>query len=307
MHRFIGVLVEVARRAHDSDPGESPPASLRAKQIRHHAYVQGAAGSADGVVHARIPDQADLRLRRKRAAAGLAASFSAVVVLYQKLVTASGSTSIRCSSIVDDLLASWRCSSWRWGSRGADGPDVFRIAAKPAYLIGERIGFGRSVVKAMPQDAATGEPICDPRRRRRARRRARNSAACAASRDMCNVATIPRPSDRADDAAPRPPRPRREGIRDGLHHDEWTVALGHRRLAIIDLQAVQPLANEDRRRLDLLQRRNLQPSLPAQALTECGHRFATHCDTEAIVHHFEERRTRRPCRTGWNVRLRDLG
>ena len=71
--------------------------------------------------------------------------------------------------------------------------------------------------------------------------------------------------------------------------DGWHVALGHRRLAIIDVAGGhQPLGNED----GLLQityngevynfqdlRAHLEPR---------GHRFATRCDTEVVVHHLEE-------------------
>jgi asparagine synthase (glutamine-hydrolysing) len=69
----------------------------------------------------------------------------------------------------------------------------------------------------------------------------------------------------------------------------WHVALGHRRLAIIDLATgVQPMENEDGRAVityngELYNYMALRPGLEA-----AGHRFKTHSDTEVIVHHFEE-------------------
>ena len=71
-------------------------------------------------------------------------------------------------------------------------------------------------------------------------------------------------------------------VRDG-------VALGHRRLAIIDLEAgAQPLSNEDGTiwvtyNGEIYNFRDL-----ARELTALGHVFRTHCDTEVIVHAYEE-------------------
>jgi asparagine synthase (glutamine-hydrolysing) len=71
-------------------------------------------------------------------------------------------------------------------------------------------------------------------------------------------------------------------VRDG-------VALGHRRLAIIDLEAgAQPLSNEDGNvwvtyNGEIYNYREL-----ARELAGLGHIFRTHCDTEVIVHAYEE-------------------
>lgn len=72
-------------------------------------------------------------------------------------------------------------------------------------------------------------------------------------------------------------------------HGPWQVHLGHRRLAIIDLEGgKQPLANEDGSvqitfNGEIYNFQSLHERLVAQ-----GHRFATRSDTEAIVHHFEQ-------------------
>src|SRR5687768_8895485 len=70
---------------------------------------------------------------------------------------------------------------------------------------------------------------------------------------------------------------------------DWQITLGHRRLSIIDLAGGhQPLSNEDRTiwitfNGEIYNFKELQAQLTAQ-----GHRFATRCDTEAIVHHIEQ-------------------
>jgi asparagine synthase (glutamine-hydrolysing) len=67
------------------------------------------------------------------------------------------------------------------------------------------------------------------------------------------------------------------------------VALGHRRLAIIDLDGGrQPMANEDDSvwitfNGEIYNYKELRPHLEAR-----GHRFKTHSDTEVIVHGYEE-------------------
>jgi asparagine synthase (glutamine-hydrolysing) len=71
--------------------------------------------------------------------------------------------------------------------------------------------------------------------------------------------------------------------------DGWHVALGHRRLAIIDVAGGhQPLGNEDGSLQityngEVYNFRDLRAALEPR-----GHRFATRCDTEVVVHHVEE-------------------
>src|SRR5437867_4792857 len=68
------------------------------------------------------------------------------------------------------------------------------------------------------------------------------------------------------------------------------AALGHRRLAIIDLSpaAAQPLPNEDGTILtvvngEIYNHRELRAGLEAK-----GHRFRSRCDSEVVVHLYEE-------------------
>src|SRR5262249_17275906 len=67
------------------------------------------------------------------------------------------------------------------------------------------------------------------------------------------------------------------------------VALGHRRLSIIDLVAgSQPLCNEDES-VWVTYNGEIYNYVELQRELELlGHRFRTRCDTEAIVHAYEE-------------------
>jgi len=110
---------------------------------------------------------------------------------------------------------------------------------------------------------------------------------------MCGIAGIvhtdsSRPADRGtivrmtDAMAHRGPEA--EGF---FVHNQ--VALGHRRLRIIDLEGgKQPLFNEDHSVVvvyngEIFNFREVQAELEAK-----GHQFRTHCDTEVIVHAYEE-------------------
>jgi asparagine synthase (glutamine-hydrolysing) len=71
--------------------------------------------------------------------------------------------------------------------------------------------------------------------------------------------------------------------------DDVHAALGHRRLSIVDLASgSQPLGNEDGTiqvvyNGEIYNHADLRPELEA-----AGHRYRTHCDTEAIVHAYEQ-------------------
>jgi asparagine synthase (glutamine-hydrolysing) len=70
---------------------------------------------------------------------------------------------------------------------------------------------------------------------------------------------------------------------------EWSIALGHRRLAIIDLAGgAQPLGNENGSVQITYNGEVYNFASLREDLLRRGHHFATHCDTESIVHHYEE-------------------
>ena len=82
---------------------------------------------------------------------------------------------------------------------------------------------------------------------------------------------------------------RHRGPDQGGLHREPGVGLGHRRLSIIDLASGrQPLANEDGSVVVVYNGEiyNFQPLM--EELRARGHRFRTRCDTEVIVHAWEE-------------------
>ncbi len=79
------------------------------------------------------------------------------------------------------------------------------------------------------------------------------------------------------------------GPDEGGIHLEPGVGLAHRRLSIIDLASgQQPLFNEDRSVAVTYNGEIYNFSELTRELEERGHRFRTHCDTEVIVHAWEE-------------------
>ena len=75
---------------------------------------------------------------------------------------------------------------------------------------------------------------------------------------------------------------------EGIHVDAG-IGLGHRRLAIIDLAGgAQPLFNEDRSVVVVYNGEIYNFQDLATELSSRGHTFRTHCDTEVIVHAWEE-------------------
>ena len=72
-------------------------------------------------------------------------------------------------------------------------------------------------------------------------------------------------------------------------HLEPGVGLAHRRLSIIDLAGgAQPLFNEDRTVVVVFNGEIYNFAELVTVLSARGHRFSTHCDTEVIVHGWEE-------------------
>ena len=79
------------------------------------------------------------------------------------------------------------------------------------------------------------------------------------------------------------------GPDEGGLHTESGVGLGHRRLSIIDLSSgQQPLFNEDHSVVVVYNGEIYNFKELAIELEQCGHVFRTHCDTEVIVHAWEE-------------------
>lgn len=72
-------------------------------------------------------------------------------------------------------------------------------------------------------------------------------------------------------------------------HIEPGVGLAHRRLSIIDLSSgAQPLFNEDQSVVVVYNGEIYNYLQLARELTSLGHTFRTHCDTEVIVHAWEQ-------------------
>ncbi len=79
------------------------------------------------------------------------------------------------------------------------------------------------------------------------------------------------------------------GPDEGGLHTEPGLGLGHRRLSIIDLSSgQQPLFNEDHSVVVVYNGEIYNFQELAVELKQCGHQFRTHCDTEVIVHAWEE-------------------
>jgi asparagine synthase (glutamine-hydrolysing) len=70
---------------------------------------------------------------------------------------------------------------------------------------------------------------------------------------------------------------------------DWTIALGHRRLSIIDIAGGhQPLCNEDGTVWITYNGEIYNFAALREKLERGGHHFATRCDTETIVHQVEQ-------------------
>jgi len=79
------------------------------------------------------------------------------------------------------------------------------------------------------------------------------------------------------------------GPDEGEVYTEPGLGLGHRRLSIMDVASGhQPLFNEDGSVVVVFNGEIYNYRKLAEQLTEAGHQFKTHCDTEVIVHAWEE-------------------
>ena len=76
----------------------------------------------------------------------------------------------------------------------------------------------------------------------------------------------------------------------GGFYDNGQVRLGHRRLSIIDLSnaGAQPMYNEDRSLVIVYNGEIFNHVTLRPALEEAGHRYQSHCDTETILHAWEQ-------------------
>ncbi len=84
-------------------------------------------------------------------------------------------------------------------------------------------------------------------------------------------------------------RQHHRGPDEGAEHLEPGLAFGHRRLSIIDLSSGhQPLGNEDDSVLTIYNGEIYNYVELVKELAALGHKFRTHCDTEVIVHAWEE-------------------
>ena len=75
---------------------------------------------------------------------------------------------------------------------------------------------------------------------------------------------------------------------DGILIDE-NIGLGHRRLSIVDVaHGAQPMFNADRSRVIIYNGEIYNHADYRRELIEKGYKFETHCDTETILHLYEE-------------------
>src|SRR5579883_1243825 len=76
---------------------------------------------------------------------------------------------------------------------------------------------------------------------------------------------------------------------DGHYVDQY-AALGHRRLSIIDLSDAgrQPMANEDGSKFIVYNGEVFNHAALRPALERAGHQYRSHCDTETLLHGYEE-------------------
>ena len=75
---------------------------------------------------------------------------------------------------------------------------------------------------------------------------------------------------------------------EGYYIDD-EIALGHRRLSIIDLEAgAQPIYNEDKNKVIVFNGEIYNYVELRDELKKKKHKFTTSCDTEVLIHGYEE-------------------
>ena len=108
---------------------------------------------------------------------------------------------------------------------------------------------------------------------------------------MCGIngiASTQGPVDRSILEAMRDVLKHRGPDGEGLYLKD-NIGLGHRRLSIVDLAlGHQPMINEDGRIVIVYNGEIYNHTDWRQGLEECGHVYRTHCDTETIIHLYEE-------------------
>src|SRR5918996_3964835 len=110
---------------------------------------------------------------------------------------------------------------------------------------------------------------------------------------MCGIAGIVSIDGVGADAAPRAIRMRdiltHRGPDEAGLHVETHAALAHRRLSIVDLSTgQQPMSNEDGTVWIVFNGEIYNHADVRRDLERRGHHYRTRCDTETIVHAFEE-------------------
>ena len=74
-----------------------------------------------------------------------------------------------------------------------------------------------------------------------------------------------------------------------LHREAYGVSLGHRRLSIVDLHGGhQPMTNEDQSAWIVFNGEIFNHATLRPALEAAGHRYTSRCDTETLLHAYEQ-------------------
>lgn len=110
---------------------------------------------------------------------------------------------------------------------------------------------------------------------------------------MCGIAgfldVVPRPGDARSILERMTGAIRHRGPDDSGFYVDRHAALGHRRLSIIDVSGGhQPMANEDESLWIVYNGEIFNHASIRPELEQAGHRYGSHCDTETIIHSYEQ-------------------